>query len=37
MRVVDLDRGVERLATPEEIERGVFYKNYEDYRKAQAA
>jgi hypothetical protein len=29
IRVVDLDRGVERLAKPEEIERGVFYTNFD--------
>jgi hypothetical protein len=33
IRVVDLDRGVERLATPEEKERGVFYDSAEEYRK----
>jgi hypothetical protein len=29
IRVVDLDRGVERLAKPEEIEPGVFYTNFD--------
>jgi len=32
IRVVDLDRGVERVATPEEIERGVFYNSYDEYK-----
>ena len=32
IRVVDLDRGVERPATPDEIERGVFYTDYEHYK-----
>ena len=30
--VVDLDRGVERPATPDEVERGVFYTSYEHYK-----
>jgi hypothetical protein len=32
IRVVDLDRRVERPATPDEIERGVFYTSYENYK-----
>jgi hypothetical protein len=32
IRVVDLDRGVERPATPDEVERGVFYTSYEHYK-----
>jgi hypothetical protein len=31
IRVVDLEKRVERVATPEEIESGVYYKNFEDY------
>lgn len=30
--VVDLDRGVERPATPEEVERGIFYNDFEHYK-----
>lgn len=37
IRVVDLERKIERRATPEEIERGVFYKNYDEYQKGEAA
>lgn len=37
MHVVDLDRGVERLATPEEIETGIEYGDYDDYIKGKAA
>jgi hypothetical protein len=37
IRVVDLERRVERLATPEEIERGVFYESYDEYQKGHAA
>ena len=37
IRVVDLDRGVERPATPEEVERGIFYDSFEDYKKGKAA
>ena len=33
IRVVDLERRVERVATPEEIERGVFYESYDQYQK----
>jgi len=34
IRVVDLERGVERIATADEIERGVFFKDYSDYKAA---
>jgi hypothetical protein len=37
IRVVDLERGVERLATREEIEHGVFYESYDQYRNAKSA
>jgi hypothetical protein len=37
IRVVDLDRKVERVATPEEVERGMFYDSFEDYQKGKAA
>jgi hypothetical protein len=37
IRVVDLERRVERLATPDEIERGVFYESYDEYQKAKPA
>jgi hypothetical protein len=37
IRVVDLDRRVERLATREEIERGVYYESYDQYLKGKAA
>jgi hypothetical protein len=32
IRVVDLDRGVERVATPAEIAQGVFYNSYDEYK-----
>jgi len=35
--VVDLDRRAERPATPEEIETGIEYRNYDDYMKGKAA
>ena len=35
--VVDLDRGVERLATPEEINSGIFYSDFEHYKQGKAA
>jgi hypothetical protein len=35
--VVDLDRGIERPATPEEIERGIFYSDFEQYKEGKAA
>lgn len=31
IRVVDLEQGVERPATPAEVESGVFFKNHDDY------
>jgi len=37
IRVVDLDRGIERLATPEEVEQGVFYRNYDHFKERKAA
>jgi hypothetical protein len=36
IRVVDLDRGVERPATPDEIERGIFYNDFEHYKQGNA-
>jgi hypothetical protein len=37
IRVVDLDRGVERPATQEEVERGIFYNSFEHYKEGKAA
>ena len=37
IRVVDLDRGVERPATPEEIERGIEYRDYDHFMEGKAA
>jgi hypothetical protein len=37
VRVVDLDRRVERLATPEEIEQGIFYQSYDQYKEGRSA
>jgi hypothetical protein len=37
IRVVDLDRKVERPATPEEIESGIEYRDYDAYMKGNAA
>jgi hypothetical protein len=37
IRVVDLHRGVERPATPDEIERGIFYNDFEHYKEGKAA
>jgi hypothetical protein len=37
IRVVDLERRIKRPATPEEIERGVFYGSYDEYQKGKAA
>lgn len=37
IRVADLERRVERLATPDEVERGTFYENYEHYQKRNTA
>lgn len=36
-RVVDLDRGVERPATPEEIESGIEYRDHAHYMEGKAA
>ena len=33
VRVVDLDKGVEKVATQDEIDRGVFYDSADGYRK----
>jgi hypothetical protein len=35
--VVDLDRGIERPPTPDEIERGIFYSDFEQYKEGKAA
>jgi hypothetical protein len=37
IRVVDLERKVERIASPEEIEAGVYYENAQAYDRGQAA
>jgi hypothetical protein len=37
IRVVDLDRGIERLATPEEIESGIFYRDFDHFKEGKAA
>src|SRR5262249_17044498 len=37
INVVDLDRDAERPATPEEIESGVYFKNYDHYIRKDAA
>jgi hypothetical protein len=37
IRVVDLERKVERVASPEEIEAGVYYENAQAYERGQAA
>jgi hypothetical protein len=37
VRVVDLDRGVERPATPEEVERGIEYRDYDHFKEGKAA
>ncbi len=37
IRVVDFDRGIERPATPEEAERGIFYASFEDYKQGKAS
>jgi len=37
IRVVDLERGVERAATPAEIESGVYFKDHDDYLGKEAA
>ena len=35
--VVDLDRGIERAANPEEVERGIFYSDFEHFKEGKAA
>jgi hypothetical protein len=35
--VVDLERGVERPATTDEAERGIFYSDFEHYKQGKAA
>jgi hypothetical protein len=37
IRVVDLDRGIERLATPEEIANGMEYRDYDHFKEGRAA
>jgi hypothetical protein len=37
IRVVDLEGGVEKVATAEEIERGLFFKDYAQYKAGRAA
>jgi hypothetical protein len=37
IRVVDIVRGVERRATPDEIERGAFYQDYDHFKEGKAA
>jgi hypothetical protein len=37
VRVVELDRKVERLAVPEEVEQGVFFESYDEYQRGKAA
>jgi hypothetical protein len=37
IRVVDLERGVERAATAEEVETGIFYRDYDTFREGRAA
>jgi len=37
IRVVDVEHGVEKVATPEEIERGFFFKDYAQYKAGRAA
>src|SRR5262249_7438182 len=37
IRVVDLDRGVERLATPEEISNGIEYRDYDHFKEGRSA
>jgi hypothetical protein len=36
IRVVDLDRRIERLATPQEIERGIYYRDYDHFMEGKA-
>jgi len=37
IRVVDLERGVERPATPAEIDGGIFYKDHDHYVRKDSA
>jgi hypothetical protein len=37
IRVVDLERGVERVPTADEIARGIFYSDFEHYKEGKAA
>ena len=37
IRVVDLTEGVERPATPDEIERGIEYRDYDHFKEGRAA
>jgi hypothetical protein len=37
IRVVDLDQGVERLATPDEVARGIEYRDYDQFKEGKAA
>ena len=37
IRVVDLERGLERPASPEEIEQGIYYPSYDHYKEGKAA
>jgi hypothetical protein len=37
IRVADLEQRVERRATRDEIERGVFYGSFDEYQKAKPA
>jgi hypothetical protein len=37
IRVVDLERSIARIATPEEIETGIFYRDFADYQQQRSA
>jgi hypothetical protein len=37
IRVVDLDRGVERLVTPDEIANGIEYRDFDHFEEGRAA
>ena len=37
IRVVDLEKQIGRLATPDEIERGIFYSDFEHYKEGKAS